>query len=392
MNNLQSNGWDLSDLKYVQLEPEVENKLLLKKGDILFNRTNSKELVGKCDVFREDGNWVFASYLIRVQLDEDKALPLFVSEFLNTSAGRIQIDRVSRQIIGMSNVNAEELRDLLIPLPPLAIQRTLISEIEEARAERRGKLANAGELLQSLDDWLLAQLGINLMPVDNRKVFAIRFGDIDGALNPERYAGLRLEKVITGIQVGDVGIILDSKISPSKAVANELWDRIRIDDLPNNPLEVERVQTELGSQIDGSFFQVQENDILLARLGPTIQNAKFVLCPQTQRQTVASAEFLVLRCHANWLPEAVLAVLRTKLYRDLMYSKSRGATPSRYRLNAEDFANLPFPVISSELQKKIAEEAQRRRNEARHLRHEAETGWQQAKNCFEEHLLMGDAA
>jgi type I restriction enzyme S subunit len=65
MNNLQDDGWDLSDLKYIQLsDKEVEN-LRLIPGDILFNRTNSKELVGKCAVFRESGDWVFASYLIR---------------------------------------------------------------------------------------------------------------------------------------------------------------------------------------------------------------------------------------------------------------------------------------------------------------------------------------
>ncbi len=389
---MQANGWDLSNLKYVQLEPETESQLLLKKGDLLFNRTNSKELVGKCDVFREDGKWVFASYLIRIRLDEGRVLPLFVSDFLNSSAGRVQIDRISRQIIGMSNVNAEELRDLLIPLPPLQVQRMLVDEMEAERNERQRKLAQADELLMGFDTWVLAQLRIVPPPIDSRRVFAVRLGDVDGALNPERYSGLRLERVITGVQVRDVGTILDSKISPSKADAGELWDRIRIDDLPNNPLEVERVQSELGSQIDGSFFLVQENDVLLARLGPTIQNTKFVLCPQTQRQTVASSEFLVLRCHSGWLPEAVLAVLRTRLYRDLMYSKSRGATPSRYRLNAGDFANLPFPIISSDLQERIAHEAKRRRNEVRRLRNDVEAEWQAAKRRFEAKLLTGEVA
>ncbi|MHC5828578.1 MAG: hypothetical protein ACYT04_74940, partial [Nostoc sp.] len=59
---------------------------------------------------------------IRVVLDQSKAIPEFVSTFLNTKAGRIQIDRVSRQIIGMSNVNAEELQNLLVPLPSVKIQ------------------------------------------------------------------------------------------------------------------------------------------------------------------------------------------------------------------------------------------------------------------------------
>ncbi len=124
MNNLQDTGWDLRDLKYILLSARDLDTYRLRPGDILFNRTNSKELVGKCEVFREEGDWVFASYLIRVRMDEAKALPDFVSAFLNTQAGRAQIDRVSRQIIGMSNVNAEEIQNLLLPLPSLAVQRT----------------------------------------------------------------------------------------------------------------------------------------------------------------------------------------------------------------------------------------------------------------------------
>ena len=94
MNNLQNDGWELSNLKYIELtENEVET-YRLQNGDILFNRTNSKELVGKCEVFKEKGDWVFASYLVRVRIDESIALPHFVSIFLNTPSGRVQIDRV----------------------------------------------------------------------------------------------------------------------------------------------------------------------------------------------------------------------------------------------------------------------------------------------------------
>ncbi|MHB1155930.1 MAG: restriction endonuclease subunit S [Phycisphaerales bacterium] len=130
MNNLQNEGWDLSDLKYVDLPSAEAETYRLESGDILFNRTNSKELVGKCEVFHEDGHWVFASYLIRVRMDPTQAEPHFVSAFLNTDAGRIQINRVSRQIVGMTNINAEELRDLQIPLPPLG-ERKGVGEKEK---------------------------------------------------------------------------------------------------------------------------------------------------------------------------------------------------------------------------------------------------------------------
>jgi len=75
MINLQANGWELSDLKHIELEGVVLDRYRLERGDLLFNRTNSKELVGKCEVFEQDGDWVFASYLIRVRMDKQKALP-----------------------------------------------------------------------------------------------------------------------------------------------------------------------------------------------------------------------------------------------------------------------------------------------------------------------------
>jgi len=109
-----------------------------------------------------------------------------------------------------------------------------------------------------------------------------------------------------------------------------------------------------------------------------------------RRRTVASGEFLVLRCREGWNPVTVLAVLRTKLFRDIMYSKCRGGTPSRYRLNADDLAALPFPNISAEVQQQIAAEVRGRSEEAQRLRTEAGADWAAAKGRFEEQLLALD--
>ena len=73
MNNIKDGELALTDIKHIELPQRETDKLQLKKGDILFNRTNSKELVGKCAVFHEETPWVFASYLIRVRLDEQRA-------------------------------------------------------------------------------------------------------------------------------------------------------------------------------------------------------------------------------------------------------------------------------------------------------------------------------
>jgi type I restriction enzyme S subunit len=177
MTNLQDDGWDFSDIKWVQLGDEEIERYRLEKGDLLFNRTNSKELVGKCVVFSEDGIWVFASYLIRVRLRDKEMLPQFASLFINSKAGRIQIDRVSRQIIGMTNVNAEELRSLQIPKPSIDKQESLVSAMDAARARRWEKLAQADELLSSFDQYFLATLGIKPPQSIEHKQFAIKKKD-----------------------------------------------------------------------------------------------------------------------------------------------------------------------------------------------------------------------
>jgi len=259
--------------------------------------------------------------------------------------------------------------------------------MDAARAERRAKRSEADSLLEGLDRLLLMHAGLS-EPESPKRIFAVRSGELVGMLNPDRYRAMELEKHLPfKTTLADVGTLLDKRCSPEKEAPNELWDWIRIDDLPNQPWQVESVRTELGENIDGSFFEVQENDILIARLGPTIINAKFVLCPKIVRRTVASSEFLVLRCNALWQPAAALWMLRTKLYRNLMYLRSRGGTPSRFRLDREDLAAVPFPALNEDAQTAITLEVQRCNEASRRLRVEAEAGWQAAKLWFEEQLL-----
>ena len=163
-------------------------------------------------------------------------------------------------------------------------------------------------------------------------------------------------------------------------------DWIRIDDLPNQPMDIEKVRTQPASEIEGSFFLVEAGDILVARLGPTILNQKIVMVRKTERTTIASAEFLVLRCKKGYDAEAVMAILKTEYYRDLMYSHARGSTPSRYRLNKEDMLKLPFPDIS-ERQEQIAAKATDIRNLVKSMRIQAEEDWKAAKEQFEKELL-----
>jgi hypothetical protein len=164
MSNMQPDGWDLTELKYVELADKEKTAWLLERGDILFNRTNSKELVGKCEVFDEPGEWVFASYLMRLTIDPEVTAPEFVSAFLSGLTGRSQIERDSRQIIGMTNINAEEIRALRIPLPDMTTQAGLLADLDAARAARDARLAAAEAEIAGLDAFVLGELGLSLGP------------------------------------------------------------------------------------------------------------------------------------------------------------------------------------------------------------------------------------
>ena len=254
MNNLQDDGWDLSSLKYIELGERELATYRLIPGDILFNRTNSKELVGKCSVFHESGDWVFASYLIRVRTDQGRLLPQFASDFLAADIGRLQIDQISRQIIGMTNINAEEIRELRIPLPAIAEQHRLVAAMDTARAGRKSKLAEADALLAGLDNFVLDALGIT-QPDTPKSIFAVRTRDLADVINPDRYRSLQIEKMLPFQNtVGDVVSLIEEKTPPAKGNPEQQIDLIRIDDLPNQPWQVDTVRTELGKNLGGVFF------------------------------------------------------------------------------------------------------------------------------------------
>lgn len=94
------------DVSYVELSNQERAKYLLKKGDVLFNRTNSAELVGKTAVFDLDVSAIFASYIIRFKIDSSQADPRYVSSYINSKRGRTFIERHMTRAIGQVNISA----------------------------------------------------------------------------------------------------------------------------------------------------------------------------------------------------------------------------------------------------------------------------------------------
>jgi type I restriction enzyme M protein len=125
---------DRGDMKCADISPKEFKKYRLTRGDILFNRTNSYEHVGRTGIFDLVGDYCFASYLIRLTVAKGKADPFFVNAFMNSERFQQGIKQFASRAIGQSNINAKNLAAYPIPLPPLATQQAIVAEIEAEQA------------------------------------------------------------------------------------------------------------------------------------------------------------------------------------------------------------------------------------------------------------------
>jgi type I restriction enzyme S subunit len=134
MGNIQDGELDIGDLKYLHLSDVDKATLLLKHGDIVVNRTNSAELVGKCATFRLEGDFAYASYLIRLRIDTNRAIPELLATYINSGAGRAYMFAERKQMTGQANVNAQKLKMLPLRLPGLDEQVELLKGITQIRS------------------------------------------------------------------------------------------------------------------------------------------------------------------------------------------------------------------------------------------------------------------
>ena len=133
MANLQDGEIDFTDLVYSDDEDDY-SKLKLIEGDILFNRTNSPELVGKTSIFRgHDAPMMFAGYLVRVKVDRTKLIPEYLNAVLNSQYGQRLNDKHVSVSGNQANINATKLKSYPIPSPHLEIQEELVQMLEVER-------------------------------------------------------------------------------------------------------------------------------------------------------------------------------------------------------------------------------------------------------------------
>lgn len=379
MNNLTMDGWDTAEIKYQESEPQDSDRV--RREDVLVNRTNgSIGLVGKAAVFDLEGDdWLYASYLLRLRLDTRRVVPQYLVDFLNSPAGRVQVEMHARPIL-MVNVNPAEVGSILVPLPPTTEEQArLLEPLMEARLERITREREAYKILTAMNSDVAARLGVPFAggPTEQSYATTTKLVRISDRLSPQFFHPERAAAIVA---------IRDAAV-PHRTLACAA-DFIRDSATPSPGdafVGLSAVVSQTGELVPlgetaASALRYQTGDVLFARLRPYLNKVHLASQPG-----LCSTEFYVLRAKPGVVPAYLAVLLRSALVTAQTVHMMTGNTHPR--VAPEDAKLISIPIPDTTTQKAIAAEYEQRLAEADRLRAAANNDWLEAQRAFNEALL-----
>jgi type I restriction enzyme S subunit len=315
MNNITYDGkFDISDLKWIDLPSSEREKLSLRKGDLLFNRTNSRELVGKVGVWNGPGGYTFAGYLVRVRLFEDRVLPGWVSVYMNSPHGKATLFGMAKPSVNMANISASDLLRLKVPVAPLSHQRHAIALIDKADAIRRKRkqaIALTEELLRS--------------------AFLEMFGD--PVTNPKGWPVSTFGAEVSLLEYGPRFY--------NEKYADDGMRIVRITDLDASGAldfgSMPRLVVDAGDQ---ARYLLRVGDVIFARSGATV--GKTALATEGDPPAIPGAYFIRLRFKDTVSPRYARQVLASSSIQKIIAARSRQSAQQNF--SGPGIRELPLPL------------------------------------------------
>ena len=353
MNEISNMVCSRKILKYAPISEEEILTYNLNDKDVLFNRTNSQAFVGRTGIFRRfsDEPLVFASYLVRAVPDPEKVTPEYLTAFLNSKFGRLDIKRRSRISINQSNVNAEELKRVEIPLisSKLQLQVTTAFEIAYQLLQKSETIYSESQSI------LLSEVGLanwqekhHLTFVKNysyteaferieAEFFQPKYEEIEEAINvypgkcsqigeefKQNTSILKIDdkKIYQYVEIGSVNV-LNGEITPIKVLGSEL------------PANAKRI--------------LNKGDVIVSKVR-TYRGAVTIV---DENGYVGSGAFTVLQENGRINKETLQAFLHS---RPLLFWSLKPNTGTSYPvINDDDILNIPIPLFPERIQFDVQE-------------------------------------
>jgi hypothetical protein len=367
----------------------LEDQYILHANDLLIARSGAT--VGKAYIHKDcPYTCFFAGYLIRFIINPLKALPDYIFAFTQSNTYKEWVNAIQRPS-GQPNINAEEYQSLEIPMPPVDIQEKVVSLIRKAYSEKKSKDLEDQQLLDSIDTYLLDELGITLPEVHNElkdRIFLMNRSELEGRFDPTVYKdGVKLiSPKWDNVKLSKVALV-----NPSGAYKGQAVDT----PISFVPMEVvdetfSEITTKGETTIAQSpgFTKFREGDLLWAKITPCMQNGKSAIAKNlTNGLGCGSTEFFILRPKDERLAiEYLHVILHMKCVREtamLFFGGSAGQqrVPASF---LENF-NIPLPPIGKQVE--IANHVYELRQQAKELQEEGMRILEEAKLEVEQMIL-----
>lgn len=159
------------NLQYVDIDARTLAAFKLNRGDLLFNRTNSYELVGRMSLFDSDAVAVFASYLIRLELERTKLDPAFVNYYFNMPSTQAALRALASRGVSQANISASKIREFRLPRPTTLAEQheiaTALQTIDRKLAHHERKRETLQELFKTLlHDLMSGRIRVHELDLD----------------------------------------------------------------------------------------------------------------------------------------------------------------------------------------------------------------------------------
>ncbi len=358
---------DDSKAKYAPISEDLFEKYKLNRRDVLFNRVNSEELVGRTGIYLLDGDHTFASYLIRVRAKQDYTNS-YITIFLNTKHGKKTLRRVSRRAVNQANINAEELKQLKIPVPSDTFQKQIEKLVLQSQEERE----NAENLYKEAEDTLLEELKlknwkpkikkITLDGVESEEEENISIRNLSEALEVDRldaeYWDPQYDELENLIKDNENGwdhlanLIYISK-EKIKQENEEIYNYIELADINSNTGSVNQTQEIKGSDLPSrARMNIREGDVLMSSVEGSID--KIALIDFEKTNLVASTGFFIFR--ENKLNKETILVLLNTFSK--IYIKRQAQGTILTAIPYDSLNRVVLPIIGSKIQTQITQKIQ----------------------------------
>ena len=367
----------------------IEDKYILFENDILIARSGAT--VGKSYIHKKTPyTCFFAGYLIRFIIDKSKALPEYIFTYTQLNTYKEWVNAIQRPS-GQPNINSEEYQLLEIPLPDINVQQEIVDIINFAYMQKLKKEDEAQQLLESIDTYILNELGITLPEIKTdlkSRMFLVNRSKLEGRFDPtvhkdeiklisSKYENVRLSNVAF---VNPNGVFNGKDIStPISFIPMEAIDEVYSEITSTSETLIENAS---------GFTKFKEGDLLWAKITPCMQNGKSAIARNLVNGLgCGSTEFFVLRPkNTNLLIEYLHIILHMRCVREtaMLYF---GGSAGQQRVATSFIEDFYLPLPHCEKQQEMVTHIYNLRLRAKTLQVEGKAILENAKKEVEQMII-----